>query len=112
MWREGYGRNAVYAIASIALSVGLLSGCSRQPVQYVEDQNASEAENNTLENFVKADKWMEFLQITDVDGNEVMVKINARVNVPDVEEMSVVKGTGIAEASGNCRGRAPEGKRL
>lgn len=82
----------IAALLAVSLPAGLLTGCSKKTVDY--DLDTQQDENGTaggLERFADAEDWKETVEFTGADGQGRTMEINAAVQVPDADSMSVVE---------------------
>lgn len=68
----------------------LLTGCGEKKVDYeMETEQETKGVVGTLDEFREADNWDDSFTVTTSDG-DVKVRINASIDVPEADAMSVV----------------------
>ncbi len=82
-----------YTAAVLLLATGLLTGCSKEKVDYHPDtQQEGKKETMTdLESLKKANKWTESWNVQKSDGSDWKIAIDAVIRVPDRSRMSVIE---------------------
>lgn len=87
----------------LCLGMNLLAGCKEKSVDYNVDKVTESSEEEGGENtavqrgkkglgqFANAEDWNDNWAAIDENGNEVYFLAEAKINVPDVEQMSVVE---------------------
>ena len=72
------------------MAMVLLAGCGEKKVDYeMETEQESKGVVGTLDEFREADNWDDRFTVTTSDG-DVKVRINAPIDVPKADTMSVV----------------------
>lgn len=82
------GGRLIGCVGFIALLVGLLCGCREEQVDYVEEETEVSGIQAQFADAV-SEKWKDQLTATAENGEEVVVKINAEVSIPETDEVSV-----------------------
>lgn len=87
----------VTAATMMILIVSVLTGCGEKKVEYdfneeSERNSESDAVNSAeLEQFCETKEWTEELSIEDTTAASQIIKIEAKINVPDTETMRVLE---------------------
>lgn len=88
-------RKKVFAAGLVlVLAAGMIAGCGKKAVDYSLEEDSEKGEVSAsadLEQYKGVADWKDEWKVTDAGGVEQTVSVNAAVDVPDTDSMSVVE---------------------